>query len=150
MENKTNAELKERLENILNHPPEEIWENIEKKISSEGKEIYNLEVIAPEVCWENIKANLNKVGQKKSSSPLLNLTQWVRYAAVVIGITTLATFALNPNMRNAFINGLSSSNIKASLPEKPYQINKNTLLKDSSKLKKPLSSPIENQTRTEK
>ena len=142
MENKINSALRERMEDFLASPSNEIWDNIEKNLSKKEIRIHDFEVVPPQVCWENISSKLNFVGQKESRFSIQNGSRWMRYAAIVIGISTLTIFAFNSNMRNTIINGLSNSNIKASLPEKPYQLKKNILIKDSSSFNKNLSSPL--------
>ena len=147
MESKINVELRQRMENLLASPSIEIWDNIQKNLSSKEVKMHDFEVIPPEVCWENISAKMNLVGQKESRLSLQNGTRWIRYAAIVISITTLTIFAINSDIRNAIINGLNNSNIKASLPEKPYQLKKNILITDTSSFNKNLSSPLDKENR---
>ena len=150
MENKTNLAIRQRMEDFQASPSEEIWENLEKNLSKKESRIYDFEVAPPEDCWENIVSSLYDAGQKRLSFLRLNNTQWLRYAAVFLGIITLTIFAFNTNIRNRFINGLNNSNINASLPEKSYHFNKNILNKDSSSTQKYLLAPLNNQSSQKK
>ena len=138
------------MEKFLASPSNEIWDNIQKNLSSKEVRMHDFEVVPPEVCWENISAKMNLVGQKESRFSIQNGSRLIRYAAIVISLTTLTIFAINSNIRNAIINGLSNSNIKASLPEKPYQLKKNMLIKDTSSFNKNLSSPLDKENTPEK
>lgn len=150
MENKTNLAFRQRMEDFQAIPSKEIWENIEKSLSNQESSIHNFEVAPPEECWKNIAANLHEAKLKRPSFSPLFSTQLLRYAAAFLGIITLTIVAFNPNIRKTFINGLNSANLKASLPEKPYQFNKNILKKDSSFTQKNGISPSNNQSSLKK
>jgi hypothetical protein len=133
MESKTNEILKQKLDAFEATPPDDFWDNIEKNIQTSDALLYNIEIPPPEDSWEIISAKINPSKSQQLKFGRTSNLQWLKYAALIIVILTISTTAFNPNMRNAFINSLNNANIKASLPEKPYQLPKNVLTSDSAR-----------------
>lgn len=133
MESKTNEILKQKLDAFGVTPPDEVWDNIEKNIQTSDALLYNIEIPPPKDSWESISAKINPPKSQNLKFGRTSNLQWLKYAAIIIVILTISTTAFNPNMRNAFINSLNNANIKASLPEKPYQMPKNVLTSDSAR-----------------
>jgi hypothetical protein len=132
MESKTNEILKQKLDAFGATPPEDVWDKIKKNIQTSDTLLYNIEIPPPEDSWESISDKINPHKSQYLKIGRTSNLQWLKYAAIIIVILTISTTAFNPNMRNAFINSLNNANIKAALPEKPYQLPKSVLTSDST------------------
>ena len=148
MESKTNEILKQKLDAFGATPPDEVWDNIEKNIQTSDALLYNIEIPPPEDSWESISAKINPPKSQNLKFGRTSNLQWLKYAATIIVILTISTTAFNPNMRNAFINSLNNANIKASLPEKPYQLPKNVLTSDSAKAHQNFTNKPDSQSKS--
>jgi hypothetical protein len=147
MESKTNEILKQKLDAFHAAPPDDVWDNIEKNIQTSDDLLYNIEIPPPEDSWESISAKINPPKNQQFKIGRTSNLQWLKYAAIFVVILTISTTAFNPNMRNAFIKSLNNANIKASLPEKPYQLHKNVLKSDSASSHKNFTNKPDSQSR---
>jgi len=132
MESRTNEILKQKLDAFGATPPDDVWDNIEKNIQTSDALLYNIEIPPPGDSWESISAKLNPPKNQPFKIGRTSNLQWLKYAAIFIVILTISTTAFNPNIRNAFVNSLNNAKIKASLPEKPYQLPKKVITLDSA------------------
>lgn len=148
MESKTNVILKQKLDAFGGTPPDDVWDKIENDIQTSDALLYNIEIPPPEDCWEIISASINTPKSQRLKFGRTSNVQWLKYAAIIIVILTISTTAFNPNMRNAFINSLNNANIKASLPEKPYQLPKNVLTSDSASFHKNFTNKPDSQSKS--
>jgi hypothetical protein len=111
-------------------PPPTAWNEIEETLQQDGSSLYHHAVPPPTDSWENISSKLSLT--ENSRAPRTNhwLRPALRYAAMIAFLALATTAMINNSFRNALIESIQGTGIKAALTDTQH-----ILIKDSSKHK---------------
>lgn len=111
-------------------PPPTAWNEIEETLQEDGNSLYHHAVTPPTDSWENISSKLSLT--ENSYAPRTNhwLRHTLRYAAMIAFLALATTAMINNSFRNALIESIQGTGIKAALTDTQH-----ILIKDSSKHK---------------
>ena len=115
-------------------PSEATWSAIESNARQDTERMHDLKVVPPEICWTKIAQHIKSPQEKSISEQMgkkIAFPSWMRYAAVIAGITILSISLMNNSIRNKFLNTLLESNLKTSLSDSQYILPTNKKKSDS-------------------
>jgi hypothetical protein len=111
-------DLNQQLNNLELTPDEQVWPAIEGETRKKGGGIYDLKIMPPENCWNNIAERLSDAEEKNSKPRAIpSFTKWIRYAAILTGITLGTIGLLNDSLRSKLFNTVLESNLKTSISD---------------------------------
>jgi hypothetical protein len=111
-------------------PPPPAWNAVEKILQEQGNSLYHHTAPPPNDSWEAISSKLSSTENSHSSKAFNWLRPALRYAAMIAFLVMATATLVNNSFRNALIESLQGTSIKAALTDTPQ-----VLSKDSSKNK---------------
>ena len=116
-------EWKNKLAEYRAVPPPTAWDDIEKALLQDGNSLYHHSVVPPNESWEAISTKLSSL-ENNHPTPTFNwLRPAMRYAAMISFLALATTTLVNNSFRNALIESIQGSGIKAALTDTPHIIN---------------------------
>jgi hypothetical protein len=104
-------------------PPAPAWNEIEKTLQHQGNSLYHHAVPPPNDSWEAISTKLSST-EKRRLSPTFNwLRPALRYAAMIAFLALATTSLVNNSFRNALMESIQGTGIKAALTDTPHVLN---------------------------
>ena len=111
-------------------PPPSAWNEIEKILQQQGNSLYNHSAPPPNDSWDAISTKLSSFENNHPTSAFNWLRPALRYAAMIAFLALATTAMINNSFRNALIESIQGTGIKAALSDTQH-----ILIKDSSKHK---------------
>jgi len=111
-------------------PPPTAWNEIEETLLEDGNSLYHHAVSPPTDSWENISSKLSLTENNHAPRAFHWPRTALRYAAMIAFLALATTAMINNSFRNALIESIQGTGIKAALSDTQH-----ILIKDSSKHK---------------
>jgi len=111
-------------------PPPTAWDEIEETLHQDGNSLYHHAVTPPTDSWETISSKLSSAKNNPATRTFHWLRPALRYAAMIAFLALATTAMINNSFRNALIESIQGTGIKAALTDTQH-----ILIKDSSKHK---------------
>jgi len=111
-------------------PPPTAWNEIEETLLQDGNSLYHHAVSPPTDSWENISSKLSLTENNNAPRAFHWPRTALRYAAMIAFLALATTAMINNSFRNALIESIQGTGIKAALSDTQH-----ILIKDSSKHK---------------
>lgn len=111
-------------------PPPTAWNEIEETLQQDGSSLYHHAVPPPTDSWETISSKLSLTENSHAPLTFHWLRPALRYAAMIAFLALATTAMINNSFRNALIESIQGTGIKAALTDTQH-----ILIKDSSKQK---------------
>ena len=111
-------------------PPPTAWNEIEETLLQDGNSFYHHAVSPPTDSWENISSKLSLTENNHAPRAFHWPRMALRYAAMIAFLALATTAMINNSFRNALIESIQGTGIKAALSDTQH-----ILIKDSSKHK---------------
>jgi hypothetical protein len=111
-------------------PPPTAWNEIEETLLQDGNSLYHHAVSPPTDSWENISSKLSLTENNHAPRAFHWPRTALRYAAMIAFLALATTAMINNSFRNALIESIQGTGIKAALSDTQH-----ILIKDSSKHK---------------
>ena len=111
-------------------PPPTAWNEIEETLLQDGNSLYHHAVSPPTDSWENISSKLSLTENNHAPRAFHWPRTALRYAAMIAFPALATTAMINNSFRNALIESIQGTGIKAALSDTQH-----ILIKDSSKHK---------------
>lgn len=112
-------EWKNKLAEYQVSPPPPAWDEIQETLSKHGNSLYHHSTVPPNESWEAIS---NKLASLENNHPSLAfnwLKPALRYAAMIAFLALATTILVNNSFRNALIESIQGTGIKAALKDTP-------------------------------
>jgi len=123
-------EWKKKLAEYQATPPPTAWNEIEETLLQDGNSLYHHAVSPPTDSWENISSKLSLTENNHAPRAFHWPRTALRYAAMIAFLALATTAMINNSFRNALIESIQGTGIKAALSDTQH-----ILIKDSSKHK---------------
>ena len=123
-------EWKKKLAEYQATPPPTAWNEIEETLLQDGNSLYHHAVSPPTDSWENILSKLSLTENNHAPRAFHWPRTALRYAAMIAFLALATTAMINNSFRNALIESIQGTGIKAALSDTQH-----ILIKDSSKHK---------------
>ena len=123
-------EWTKKLADYQTAPPANAWDEIEKTLHHQGNSLYHHAVPPPNVSWDAISSKLSLTENSHAPLTFHWLRPALRYAAMIAFLALATTAMINNSFRNALIESIQGTGIKAALTDTQH-----ILIKDSSKHK---------------
>jgi hypothetical protein len=111
-------------------PPPTAWNEIEETLLQDGNSLYHHAVSPPTDSWESISSKLSLTENNHAPRVFHWPRTALRYAAMIAFLALATTAMINNSFRNALIESIQGTGIKAALSDTQH-----ILIKDSSKHK---------------
>lgn len=112
-------EWKKKLAEYQATPPPPAWNEIEKILHKVEDSVYHHSVMPPNESWEAIATKLSSLESNQSSTAFQWLRPAMRYAAMIAFLALATTTLVNNSFRNALIESIQGTGIKAALTDTP-------------------------------
>lgn len=115
-------EWKKKLAEYQATPPPPAWSEVEKILHQDEKSVYHHSAVPPNESWEAISTKLTSLENNHPSMAFNWLRTALRYAAMIAFMALATATLVNNSFRNALIESIQGTGIKAALTDTPHII----------------------------